>query len=316
MASLMRYDDEYANKLVAVYPVSTMCNKMCKSREFSRNAAKPFTLFFKSGETTQILAQSAQGRTSLWYIVYRCFVCVLFLTCLVVIISTHTIQPRYKWLIFLTNWSFMLLCLQTILQLTSVMFNYIHRAKGRDYSTIPLLFKVSWVVNNMAWGVAFIITIMYWGVLFPKITKKKNVGRTFLVHGMNSIYVVVDILVSGMPVRLLHVWQVMVWALIYGAWSVIYWAFGGVDNHGNPYIYRMLNWDEKPTKSCGMLFGLVCISLPLTWTLVFGLYKLRTHVISPMFITTRSDATEQTGSQDKIENKSEITSVSPSHEVA
>ena len=68
-----------------------------------------------------------------------------------------------------------------------------------------------------------------------------------ITHLFNSVYIVVDLFVTAMPVRLFHFVYPMIYAIVYIIFSVIYWAADGVNQNGFDYIYEPLDWDSPGT---------------------------------------------------------------------
>lgn len=88
----------------------------------------------------------------------------------------------------------------------------------------------------------------------------------------------VDMCITGIPVRILHMYQPMLFGATYGVFTAIYWAAGGLNEHGKPYVYKMLDFGSTPTKAVILLLILVFIVTPTVYMLYFGIYKLRVLV--------------------------------------
>ena len=94
----------------------------------------------------------------------------------------------------------------------------------------------------------------------------------FSTHGVTSIYVIVDVFLTGIPVRLLHFYQPLLLCGIYAAFTGVYWAAGNSDP-----IYPFLDYTNQPSISaiwcCALLASIVAAHC-----LMFGLYRLRLFV--------------------------------------
>ena len=87
-------------------------------------------------------------------------------------------------------------------------------------------------------------------------------------HLLNSVYALSSLLFSAKPVRLLHFYHPVVYALIFIVFSVIYHVTGG------GAIYSTLDWSK--TGSAILLTLLVlCLGVPIIHTFCFALYTLR-----------------------------------------
>lgn len=97
-------------------------------------------------------------------------------------------------------------------------------------------------------------------------------------HGINSAFVVIDICLSGIPARLLHVYQPVVYGVIYTVFTVIYWASGGTNERNRSYIYSITDYNTNATRAALIMMGTVFIITPTLHLLVFSLVKLKEFV--------------------------------------
>lgn len=97
----------------------------------------------------------------------------------------------------------------------------------------------------------------------------------FGVHGSNSIVVVLDQFVTGVPVRVLHAHHPLIYAILYSLFTVIYYSAGGTTADGDKAIYSVLNYEQNPGVAVGLLVVACFIAIPLLHVLLFGLYQLR-----------------------------------------
>lgn len=99
-------------------------------------------------------------------------------------------------------------------------------------------------------------------------------------HAIAALYVVANLFITDIPIRILHFWQPLILGLIYIKFSVIYDVlFGGTNTMGHPYIYSSLDWSGGTTKA--MINSMLAIfTLFIVWLFLYGLYKLRVHLQS------------------------------------
>ncbi|KAJ8736159.1 hypothetical protein PYW08_006815 [Mythimna loreyi] len=208
------------------------------------------------------------------YLIYRWL---LFLSVLSIGVASFACQrlPRLyegpkielnymKWFIYFTNWGYMLIALQSALALAVV---HRYRAQKSDSpceedeipiplgrrTRTPLLCRAYWLAHNIATDLAFVITLVYWALIHdPKIHEINTLN--VLVHGGNSLVMVVELAVTSHPVRAAHALHSAGAGLAYGVFSAFYWAVGGTDRVGLPAIYPALDWN-KP----GSAFGFVSL---------------------------------------------------------
>ena len=117
------------------------------------------------------------------------------------------------------------------------------------------------------------------------------IGALILVmHGFNSIYVILDLFLGATPIRLLHFYQGVIVGLIYVCFSAIYTTQTG------EAIYPILDWNGDPGSAAlyALLLGLV--GLPVLWLIVFGLYRLRIVIYTKCYGSQHADS----GTQDEL----------------
>lgn len=115
-------------------------------------------------------------------------------------------------------------------------------------------------------------------IFFTSISGEPIRFVNFNVHAINSVIVFLDLAITAQPVRFYHVYQPILYTLVYGLFYIVYWAAGGVDPQGHHYIYKVLDWGRRPGPATGLALGLVFLAVPLIHLLVFGLYKLRLFI--------------------------------------
>ena len=91
-------------------------------------------------------------------------------------------------------------------------------------------------------------------------------------HGLNSVYVLLNIFVCAKPIRILHVIYPFIFGILYGLFSVIYQVVGG-----GAAIYPVLDW-HKPEKTILYVFMLLFVGILVTHTVLFALHKLRIFI--------------------------------------
>ncbi|KAI8438784.1 hypothetical protein MSG28_011168, partial [Choristoneura fumiferana] len=111
-----------------------------------------------------------------------------------------------KWFIYFTNWGFVVIALQCGLALAVV-----HRYRAERIFNLQLH-----EINAL----------------------------NLLVHGGNSVVMVVELAVTSHPVRAAHALYAASAGLAYGLFSALYWAAGGTDRLGLAYIYPTLDWNK------------------------------------------------------------------------
>lgn len=135
--------------------------------------------------------------------------------------------------------------------------------------------KFLWFIHVIAATAGLLVTATYWSVLASDDPVDAN---TITKHALNSVFMVVDTSVSAIPVRLLHSLYVVLYMLIYLAFSVIYWLLGGTNNQGNSYIYKNLDYDNFKPINGGLMVFFLLVVLPIIHLILFSIVKLRDHL--------------------------------------
>ena len=99
--------------------------------------------------------------------------------------------------------------------------------------------------------------------------------ESMTLHVVTTIYICMEILVSGIPVRLAHIYQPLIYVALYILVTVVYYLAGGTDQAGDhQYIYEALDYQGAPVRAVISVLGLCLATLVCHFT-VFFLYKLK-----------------------------------------
>ncbi|CAE1177825.1 unnamed protein product [Acanthosepion pharaonis] len=106
--------------------------------------------------------------------------------------------------------------------------------------------------------------------IYPHMSSR-NTFEDISVHGINSVLVIFEMIVSAYPVRLLHALYTIIFGLLYIIFTLIYWSQAPLEN----IIYRgMLDWN-RPKNALILSFVLLFLVVPFLQTFFFLLYKCR-----------------------------------------
>ena len=210
----------------------------------------------------------------------------------------HPANGNEKWFIYLTNWGYTFVSLYFIWATAVCLVHHftptstsqeihmkdstgrqngdeegIRDSSGSDQPRVPMAWyhKALWVIDNIAANVGVVITLSYWTLLFAGTTSGLDVST----HLLNSILMLVDHMLSSTPVRIFHVVYSWAFDICYILLTVIYWAAGGTNARGEPYIYSYIDYSKSPGFAVGFLAALVLIGQPLSQALLFGFFKIR-----------------------------------------
>ena len=154
-----------------------------------------------------------------------------------------------------------------------------HDAEDAESSRVfPMAWfhEALWVIYNIAAVAALLVTFTFWSLLFRLVNNLR--ALTVVVHGVNSVLMVGDTMLSSIPVRLFHVIYPMFYSIIYIVFTVIYWAVGGTSYFDKPYIYPQTDYTGRPVLSAVSQICLFFVGLPLCQSVLFSFYMLRVWI--------------------------------------
>ena len=93
---------------------------------------------------------------------------------------------------------------------------------------MPTSFKIYWSFNNVTLVAAICISIIYWAVLYDTKTSELSAAN-IAVHASNSLVMLFDMMIVSHPYRLLHVYQPLLFGVVYAFFTYFYYVAGGKD---------------------------------------------------------------------------------------
>ena len=135
----------------------------------------------------------------------------------------------------------------------------------------PWYICVVWVLFNIVSTAALMVTIVFFLFLFPMFSDYPNIDLENLqVHLLNSVIIVIEHLVSGIPCRLLHVIWPFLYGIIYMSFSIIYWA----GDHSRVMYPNILDWNQAGT-TVGYVLMIGFVIIPSLHGIYFVLHKAK-----------------------------------------
>nr|XP_011443096.2 protein rolling stone-like [Crassostrea gigas] len=196
--------------------------------------------------------------TGFWALFHMTVICLQFY-----FIDDH---PNPKWLSFLTNWGYTLLALSAVWDCVCTLYvNTTRKDLLADdaSSNLSWYLKIQWILCNVSTVTAVVITLLFYSLLTPDFTASST-----LKHAINSVYAVLSLTVSAKPVRLLHVYQAVLFSVVYSVFSLVYQKAGG------GAIYTVLDWDKMPNTVL-LSLATVLVVVPMVHLVMFTIYRLR-----------------------------------------
>ena len=95
-----------------------------------------------------------------------------------------------------------------------------------------------------------------------------------MLHAGNTIYVLLDLLVSETPLRIYHTFHCMLYGICYIAFSAVYQYLGGTNSLNEPYIYSSLDW-KNVSRTIIISVIVIFVLMPLMWFVLWCFSKLK-----------------------------------------
>lgn len=228
------------------------------------------------------------------YLVYRWVLALFFLVTLV--LSGLEYQGGARYLILLTHWNLLALICHLLWSAIFVTVRYlqvyvicrsrfgVHNKLARyrvhdkpvgccgwQKDSTTWYQKVQWLLFTLGAEASLGGTILFWTIIY-----RGGVPSyiSVVTHAINGITGFLDICLTGIPVRILHVVYPFIYCCAYSVFTGIYYAAGGT-NHGNSYIYTVLNYEDSPGIAAAYVVGVTLVFCPLFHLLVWGMYLAR-----------------------------------------
>ncbi|XP_047985609.1 protein rolling stone-like [Leguminivora glycinivorella] len=178
-----------------------------------------------------------------------------------------------QWLVYLTTWGIIMVFAMA----ASGLYVSLCAAKKMipEVGKPPWYVMLYWVLFNISVSLAIVVTLLYWRLLSENASKYGIHERYFWLetslHGFNAVLVLIELFASRTPVRLAHIYQPLLLGVVYTIFSKIYQKAGGTGAHGEPYIYKFLDWSE-PQVTLQTTIGVALMIIVLyvfLWALAF-----------------------------------------------
>ena len=145
--------------------------------------------------------------------------------------------------------------------------------EAREEDALRFRHKLLWLLHIISANGGLLVTVGYWTVLYED--DEPIDANNITKHALNSVFMLVDTFLCSIPVRLFHFIYPLLYIIIYLGFTVVYWVLGGTNIQGNPYIYKLLDYDNYEA-STGCLVGFFLLVVqPVLQLLLFGFVKLR-----------------------------------------
>ena len=135
----------------------------------------------------------------------------------------------------------------------------------------------------------YVTQILYvYQLSLHSISEEKLDFITVCVHLVNSLYVMLDLFITAVPFRILHLWLPEIFGISYTCFSVFHWGYTGAEP-----IYHVLDYQNSPGMSAIYLLTVAFVASPLFHILTFCIYWLRRIIYARLCVEPlRNDATD------------------------
>lgn len=111
---------------------------------------------------------------------------------------------------------------------------------------LEVAFKLQWALFLIGGEYAVVISILYWAFYTGSNSDQNLCSIDSLhLHAINGIFAVVEMWLSGIPVRICHAIYSIAFGCGYVLFTVLYYAADGRDSLGHRFIYPFLDYGSN-----------------------------------------------------------------------
>ena len=152
---------------------------------------------------------------------------------------------------------------------------------GRDHNKIYWYHTIQWGLFATGTELAVAITILYWSLIYDP--NNPIDGIIFNTHATHGIISAIELLIVGNPVRFYHFYFTQIFAAVYLVFTGIYYAAGGTNLNGDPFVYSVLDYGNNPGFAIGIIIAALFVLLPILHVLFYLVYIARYWMIYQIF---------------------------------
>jgi len=243
--------------------------------------------------TNTWIGRGSESGVTIGFLAYRWLLSLMVIAALIQSIFQNTVyflnvgedENVYKYFIYLTNNARLVAVLGFTLDAALVTRRFFNERNayqvtkeledGKVDTSLPLSYKLLWILTNINCSVSFVVTLVYWILLY---TPERHYldFENFSGHGMSLLFCLLDMIVTEKPWKLWHAVHPVGFGIIFGAFSLIYHLCGGTNYYFEPYIYPIIDWN-RPGRTVGVMLG-VSAALVVFHTFYFLLYKIKNMI--------------------------------------
>ncbi|XP_038049353.1 protein rolling stone-like [Patiria miniata] len=271
------------------------------------------------GEPVQrfTLPQAKWPLAPISWCIFRTFLAVyLFIWLILILVEWgEPADSKAKWLIYVSDWSFLVLILYLTVMAIGNIYYHVRRGcritpevdpesgadpeggipmstvispqeplssggdGGEPLEPLPWYFKLAWFLQTIAFTAGLFVAINFYTLVFSP-SRDVLTAYNFHVHGVNLIVIVLDVVLSATPMRLLHLIYPTLYAALYFMFTLIYQKAGGLNELGGVAIYsKFLDWGGAPSTTVIVMVLTVFVATPIMHLVWYAIYRIR-HAVS------------------------------------
>jgi hypothetical protein len=167
-----------------------------------------------------------------------------------------------KFFIFLTYWSLTAQVFYVwVAWFVTRQANAMAEGRKAKQMKMPWYAYATWVLQDILLPTTFMVFVLYFALVVDW-NSPPGFGKSYFTHGANFALMCSDVFMSQQPYYLLHGLYFGGFALVYLAFTYIYFAADGTSCSGHPYIYAALDWNNlQSTRALATL--LLTVACPL-----------------------------------------------------
>ena len=150
-------------------------------------------------------------------------------------------------------------------------------AKFYKQDNTPWFLKMAWLINTIAVPASGVTTVVYWSLVY--MPGDAVDASSVHVHGVGVFLVLIDVLVSRVPVMLFHFMYPTAYGVAYVIFMGVYYAAEGTNPiDGGRYIYQQVDYGRQPLTATGLSVALVA-GMSVSFLVLFSITLLRDQIV-------------------------------------
>ena len=264
------------------------------------NFKRPCYIFATKSPLPYILGDTSITAS---YLIFK-LICWTFLsiTAIMKIITKSVDDGSQSWkhLIFLTNWGFYALTGTWTWDTVFVAKRFLGQIKNREERLLDSKWlkrgaKLSFFQVAMTYPLVLTITLAYFALLFDPVSTWTDPLRIYMdlaTHAFQTVVAFMDLVLTSRPYYWTHFWPSLAFGLAYMLMTVIYdIGFQGTNAVGQPFIYKIVDYDSNPGKAFAVVFGVLLLDFAAHFV-IWSVVKTRIIIWSSFYKQKRPEESD------------------------